>query len=185
MTAVQLQFHAEAREMIDIAFEWAQRYGFRLAAEEYFPDYRAVQLTKGRRGDGETFRQVRRIALGRREFDLAGSTTHQFVTRNEDCLSLSIHWPTKEGLRELSLGGVTEQVDLLKSWRRMIREAKASMHKGAVIHGRLSGITSPVPAHRHTAGAHELAERGVRMLAVAGGNEYRFDDVSVVLADES
>jgi hypothetical protein len=164
--------------MIDLAFEWAERYGFRLAAETFFPDYRAVGLTSDDRSYvRDRFNEVRRIALGQREFDLAASTTHDFVTRNEDCLYLSIDWPTEEGMRESFLGGVTDQIDLLNIWRRMIRELKVSMHKGAVVHGRLSAITSPLPAHRHTIGAHELAEQGVRMLAAAGGNEYRFDDL--------
>lgn len=184
MTMVRLQFHAEASEMIDLAVKWAETYGFRLAAEQFFPDYRVVELTTDNPAEAyEKVDQIRRIAFRRGEFDLTASTTHQFVTRNEDCLYLSIQWPTEEGLRESAIGGVTDDKDLLRAWRQMIRELKTSMHKGAVIRG-WTGITGPAPAHRHTVGAHKLAERGVKMLAVAGGSQFLFDDVSFGSANE-
>ncbi len=52
------------------------------------------------------------------------------------------------------------------------------MHKGAVARNPALGAAQRLSAHLHTLGAHELAEQGVKMLAVAGWNEYAFDDIA-------
>jgi hypothetical protein len=51
------------------------------------------------------------------------------------------------------------------------------MHAGARVHGP-TGKSTAAPSHRHTIGAHRLAESGVTMLAVAGGARYEFDDLA-------
>jgi hypothetical protein len=63
----------------------------------------------------------------------------------------------------------------LKLWRSIVRNAKARMHVGATL--RTPVAQAELPFHRHTPGAHELATRGVRMLAAAGWGEYLFADV--------
>jgi hypothetical protein len=109
---------------------------------------------------------------------MTATKTHWFVERNADCLFLSVQWPSDDRLRESALEGATQDEELLRTWRRMLRGLKASMHKGASVRG-WTGIVAAAPAHRHTAGAHQLAEQGVRMLAVAGGTEYLFEDLSL------
>jgi hypothetical protein len=174
MTSVLLQFHAQGGEIIDLARNWADEYGFRLAVEQFFPDYRAVEVDLQSDTAFEKLHQVRRVSLGRGPLDLTASTAHRFVT--PDVLYLDIQWPTDQGLREGALGGSTDDDQLLRMWRRMIRQLVKSMHKGASTLG-WTGIVGPAPAHKHTAGAHRLAEQGVRMLASAGSTEYLFDDV--------
>jgi hypothetical protein len=178
MTAVQFQFHGEAREMLDRAAEWAEMNAFRVAVERFFPDYRVLALKSHDVSEAyANLGQINRLALRRDEFDLTATKTHWFVERNPDSLFLSVEWPSDDGLRESWLEGATQDDDLLRTWRRIIRGIKASMHKGASVRG-WTGIVAAAPAHRHTAGAHQLAENGVRMLAGAGGTEYLFDDIS-------
>jgi hypothetical protein len=182
MAGVQLQFHAEASEMIELAARWAETYGLQLAAEQYFPDYRVVVLqTRDSKEARARLDGVDRIAIGPGDFDLTATTAHQFVTRNTDCLYLDVESPTNYGLRESAIGGATENVDLVRTWRRMIRAMKKPMHKGAVVRSWAAALT--LPAHMHSPGAHVLAARGVRMLAVAGGNDYVFDDLVEPLGD--
>ena len=165
--------------MIDGAGEWAETYGFRVAAEQFFPDYRILALKSHDLTEAYTnLGQIDRLALRRGEFDLTATRTHWFVARNSDCLFLSVDWHTEDQLRESWLEGATQDDELLRTWRRILRGMKASMHKGASLRG-LTGIVAAAPAHRHTAGAHLLAEQGVRMVAAHGGPEYLFDDLSL------
>jgi len=173
MTSVLLQFHAQGGEIIDLARKWADEYAFRLAVEQFFPDYRAVEVDVQSDTAFEKLHQVRRVSLGRVPFDLTASTAH-FITM--DVLYMDIQWPTDQGLREGALGGSTDDDQLLRMWCRLIRQLVNSMHKGASTRG-WTGIVGTAPAHKHTAGAHRLAEQGVRMLASAGGTEFLFDDL--------
>jgi hypothetical protein len=182
MNRVQLQFHAEASEMIELAARWAETFGLRLAAEQYSPDYRVVVLqTRDSNEAHARLDRVDRIAIGPGDFDLTATTTHQFVTRNVDCLYLDVESETNGGLRESAIGGATENVDLLRTWRRTIRAMKKPMHRGAVVRSWAATLT--LLAHLHTPGAHVLAARGVRMLSAAGGNDYVFDDLAEPLGD--
>ena len=81
-----------------------------------------------------------------------------------------------DGLRESLVGGVTEDLETLRLWRRLIRQARRGMHKGASARHPATGETRPALSHLHTQGAHDLALSGTRMLAIAGGTEYLFDD---------
>jgi hypothetical protein len=173
--SVQLQFHAEGHEMLELAATWADEYGFRVAAERFFPDYRVVEVdTRDEQAFGK-LDHVDRVAFARQQFDLTASTTQAFV--NADVLFVSVEWPIDGVLRESALGGSTDDDQLLRTWRRIIRRLRQSMHKGASTRG-WTGIAGTAPAHRHTLGAHRLAEQGIRMLGPAGGTEFLFDDLS-------
>jgi hypothetical protein len=43
----------------------------------------------------------------------------------------------------------------------------------------LTGRRRHFPSHRHPPGVHELASRGMRMLACAGDTSFEFGDVEV------
>jgi hypothetical protein len=82
------------------------------------------------------------------------------------------------GLRESSIGGVSDDMPTLKLWRSIVRFAKAGMHTGAVVRNPRTGAEQERPHHRHTQGAHVLASEGLPMRAVAGWVEYVFTDTS-------
>ena len=109
--------------------------------------------------------------------DPAETTPEDFAEGKLDCLAVSIGHRDETGLRESALGGATQRHNVLRTWRALIRTAKSEMHKGAVVRNPALGAAQRLPAHLHTLGAHELAEQGVTMLAVAGWNEYAFDDI--------
>jgi hypothetical protein len=177
--ATRFQFHVDPDEAWELACRWASEYGLSLAAEQYFPEYRvaAVTLDASECVGTDGLERIDRAALSRRPPDLEGTTTHEFVTRNEDCLYLSIGRYADGTLRESALSGDTDDPDTLRIWRRLIRRARSEMHKGAAARSPHSRSVQRLPNHRHTSGAHALAVRGVRMLAFAGTTEYVFDDV--------
>jgi hypothetical protein len=177
MPRIQIQFHAAPDEALGLATQWARDHDLTVVAEQFFPDYQAVAVPGGEvSGMGGKLTRVDRVALCRRDPDLAATAAHEFVSRNPGCLFLSIGPRDDDGLRESALGGATDDDDTLRAWRRIVKQAKAGMHQGAAVRNPHSGVAQRVPKHLHTPGAHELAEQGVTMLAAAGWNRYEFDD---------
>ena len=177
MRQVQRQFHATDSEMLEWTVEWATDNAWNVVVERFFPSYRAVacppaELHAVVRGVGG----VRRVSVGPREPMLGVATAHKLVGANPDRLWMLLGALSDEGLREASVSGGTEHDQTLRTWRRLLRSANAEMHAGAHVHGP-TGESAAVPSHRHTIGAHRLAESGVTMLAIAGSVRYEFDDL--------
>jgi hypothetical protein len=177
--SVQIQFHADPEEAVSLALELGRRHGLTAVVERFFPDYEAKVVGNGERPPSTLAgrqSEILRVALCRTEPDVTARSAHEFVTRNSECMYLSIGGRSDDGVRESALSGVTEHQETLRLWRRMAREAKSGMHKGATIRNPFTGDTVRAASHLHTPGAHELAAGGVRMLAAAGAAEYEFDD---------
>lgn len=66
----------------------------------------------------------------------------------------------------------------LMPWKSLLRKLRQGSHKGASVINPQTGTSTHLPSHRHTSSAHDLATCGVKMLAVAGWNEYLFDDLA-------
>ena len=168
---VQIQFHADPEEAVELALRLAREQGLTVVVESFFPRYRARKL-----GDDGTVRHADRVVLCSRVPDLSAATAHGFTTRNSDCLYLVIGPYGREGLRESMLGGVSDDDETWRRWKAMIGRARAGMHRGATARDPASGTSSPDPAHLHMRGAHALAEQGVAMLAIAGSTRFDFDE---------
>lgn len=177
MPAVELQFHVAPREAVSLALGWAEEAGLRAVLEHDFPTYRTLEVSVGADIDATTLAGIGRVALLNGMPDLTATTANEFVARNTDVLYLSIGRLTDEGLREAGLGGTTADRDLIARWRVVVRAAKKPMHVGATVRNPHSGAQMHLPRHCHTPGAHDLAARGVPMLAVGGWVEYFFDDI--------
>ena len=177
MPTVQIQFHADPREAVALGVRWAREQDLRAVLERFFPAYRAVEAPTGEPSAVvESLRKIDRVTLCRASPDLTATNAHEFVSRNTDCLFLSIGSYGDDGLRESALDGVTEEQEILQDWRNLIRDAKSEMHRGARVRNPASGAEETLPGHLHTPGAHQLAAQGVPMLAAAGWNVFEFDD---------
>jgi hypothetical protein len=177
MRDVQRQFHAADSEMLEWAVRWATDNDWNVVVERFFPSYRAVACSpRDLQAVARSIGEVRRVSIGPRKPMLDIATSHKLVGANPDRLWMLLGGLGDEGLREASVSGGTQDVATLKTWRGLLRIANAEMHAGARVHG-LSGESAAAPSHRHTIGAHRLAESGVTMLAVAGSVRYEFDDL--------
>jgi hypothetical protein len=176
---VQLQFHAHPQEALDLAFQAAAKYELRVALEEFFPRYHASSPAPGNaRSAADELDQLDRIALATRGFDVTASSSLEFMTLNPGCLVILLGRLDTAGLRESVLSAWTEDEHDLALWRKIVKEARASMHDGATVVNPHLGATEPAPRHPHTSGAHRMARAGVKMPALAGWNEFVFDDLS-------
>ena len=183
MTSVRFQFHAEPQELVGLAARWARAHDLELVLEQFFPVARAVAVGS----DDDLVAACGRLRRVDRVWMCPGGTSDSVGMLSDDhaawkcdCLSLLIGRRDEAGVRESLLGGASESDSVVRIWRALIRQAKAEMHKGALVHDPASGAQRRLPAHRHTVGAHQLVEHGVKMLAAAGWNEYAFDDVTPV-----
>jgi hypothetical protein len=150
--------------------------GLFVALEHFFPTYRVTSVDTNQITDVSPFGETNRVALCQTRPDVTVRSAHEFVTRNPSCLFVSIGTRSKDGLRESALAGATQDPETSRLWQAIFRAAESSMHIGATVRNPLSGATERLPLHRHTTGAHQLAEQGTRMLAAAGWNEITFDD---------
>jgi hypothetical protein len=176
---IRLQFHVDPGEALELAAGWASELQLKVALEKFFPLYRVVAsaaddllATAGQLGG------IDRVTICPQDPHLGARTTYEFVALNPGCLFFLISRLDDRGLPESALDADTQHTSS-PPWGRLIRTAKAQMHKGAMARAE-SGAADHWPSHLHTRGAHELAEQGVTMLAIAGTVVYEFDDVAGV-----
>lgn len=161
-----------------MASDWAREHGLHAVAEAFFPDYRASTISAFALRKAAGARDVPdRICLTLAAPDLRGSSEIELLDRNPDCLALTPGKQFADGLRESAISASTDDPASLNLWRSLLREARSHMHTGATAVNPPTGATAAAPRHRHTAGAHEEALHGIKMLAAAGWVEYEFDDI--------
>ena len=178
MPKIQLQFHAIPAEALTMASKWVSEHGLHAVAEYFFPDYRAswisAEALNQAAGTGDS---PDRVCLTLRAAELSGVSAIEFLERNPDCLALTLGKLGTDGLRESALSAMTDDPASLDLWRWVLRGARSQMHTGATAVNPATGATVEVPRHSHTAGAHEEAMHGVKMMAAAGWIEYEFHDI--------
>jgi hypothetical protein len=173
MTRVQLQFHAVADELLALADEWMGSHGLHGVVQRFSPDFLVRPVAAA-----SALGDVRRICLRASPMDTSADSPAGFLAANPGCLVIDIGPRCEEGLRESSLAGVTDDADVLKLWRKLVRETTKRTHGGATVVNPQTGARQPWPKSHHTEGAHELAASGIPMLAVAGWVRYEFDDLA-------
>ena len=179
----RMQFHAERDELIEYIAGWVGWHGLAVVAERFFPEYEPVVIPPDvKLGDAIAHLDpVRQVCLVRRDVDLDFGfiTTEEFMTVNPDCLAIALEPLTEDGLRETALATLTSDGDTLAFWMKLVLELDEIMHQGAIAVDPRTGTRRHRPSHRHTPGAHELAARGVRMLACAGDTYFVFSDIEI------
>ncbi len=181
MTVYRMQFHAERAELIDYIAGWVGWHDLNVVAERFYPEYEPVVVAPGvplHEAIAE-LDPVQRICLSREDLVFGGSliTTEEFMTVNPDCLTIALEPVTEDGLRETALATLTDDPETLAFWMARVLELDEVMHQGAIAIDPLTTKTRFFPSHRHSPGAHELAEQGVPMLACAGETYFQFADV--------
>ena len=179
MTHFALPLHATREELVAIASRWALENELYVAIERFFPTYAAAAVPLG--ADLATaiagYEPVRRICLRRDVFEVSAINAMAHLARNPETFVMVLEPLTEDGLRATALTSRMGDEDALRWWVALVREAIADMHQGAWAIDPDGGGRKPVPDHFHTTGAHDLAARGVPMLAAAGSAVFEFDDL--------
>ena len=174
VVGVGFQFHATPEELIDLARAWRDAHELHLAAEHFFPDWHVWALDRSER-HGEQRQEIDRMALRRQGFDMTATTGNAFTRGTPGSLVITVGRLLSDELAESAIGGYSSDPAEVGLWRRLIRKIRTDSHRGATVHNRAT--SGHLPSHRHTAGAHRIAEQGVRIVQFKGGNEYTFDDI--------
>ena len=179
MTHFALPLHATREELVSMASRWALENELYVAIERFFPTYAAAAVPLG--ADLATaiagYEPVRRICLRRDVFDVSAINAMAAPRTQPRDVRHGARAVTEDGLRATALTSRMGDEDALRWWVGLVREAIADMHQGAWAIDPEGGGRKPVPDHFHTTGAHELAARGVPMLAAAGNAVFEFDDL--------
>lgn len=172
MPQSSLQLHGTLDDFVQLVVAWVEREPVRIAAQKHTSDWFLVSSGQELAALGEPTSGITRILLSEREIsDVDDSDFH-------DLFVIHVGNRTEEGLRESSMGVVTDDSHSLQLWQRLIRMAQEVGHAGASVVDPHTGARNHLPSHRHLQGAHDLAEQGVPMLAIAGWNLYEFDDMA-------
>jgi hypothetical protein len=84
MPTVNLQFHACADELMELARAWSGRHELLVAVEESLPEYRAIRVPDGDpRAAGVD--RADAICLSRREVDVVAATIQDFCRPEPGC----------------------------------------------------------------------------------------------------
>ncbi len=180
MTHFALALHATREELVALAAGWAREHDLHASIEHFFPEYLVAAVPAG--GDLEAaiaqFEPVRRIGLRRTPFDIVAVTQDEHVAMNPETLVMVLEPVTEDGLRATAMTARMGDLDALRWWVGLARDASAGMHRGAWATGPDGARRQYVDDHWHTTGAHDLAAEGVPMLAAAGTAIFEFDDLA-------
>jgi hypothetical protein len=172
MARVHLQFHATAEEL---ARELLPRW---LSGHEYFfavrrPDGSIVDQHGefGPLAIDDGLDEVAEVLIRLMPFEPSTGSDLDFLRQNDGILVVSLPRGSDGTLREAAMGSVTEDPYAIGEWRAVVRRARRDLRSGATAI-RMDGSRFVDRRHRFTDGAADAWERGVRMLAVAGGIEY-------------
>jgi hypothetical protein len=180
MTHFTLPLHAQRDELVALAAGWAEEHELHVALERFFPTYAAVALPggEGLANAVAAFEPVRRMCLRRGPFDIGAINAQQLLVRNPDCLVMVLEPLTEDGLRATAVTARMADVELLRWWISLVREAAMKMHQGVWATDAASGARLQVPDHFYTQGARELWADGVPMLAATGTTVFDFGEAA-------
>lgn len=177
MSKVSLQFHATPDELLALASTWAAEHDLRMAVERFFPKIRFIAVHGTELGSAIQLHLDgvwNRIWFSKTPLEIDYSTDPPFAGKPE-CMALVAGNMTPDGLRESALGAVSVDNMALRTWRIVIKAAKCTLLTGAWVLNPATGARQRLAGHYFTEGALALSQSGVKMLAVAGWNEFQLD----------
>ncbi|MCK6576303.1 hypothetical protein L6V77_35085 [Myxococcota bacterium] len=174
MAKVSLQFHAAPDELLALASNWAAEHHLRMVVERFFPQTRCVMVDGTDLGSAIDHLDGvwNRIWFSKTPLVIDYSTDPPF-TDEPECMALVAGNMTSDGLRESAIGAVSGDTAAMRTWRTVIKSAKSTLLSGAWVLNPASGVRQRLDVHYFTQGALALNQGGVKMLAMAGWNEFQ------------
>ncbi|WP_146164359.1 hypothetical protein [Pseudosporangium ferrugineum] len=177
MTKISIQFHAGRDEIATWLADWAKEYRLAVAVESFLPQYSArlcdvADLPVELAGSSE----INRVSLNLLPIDVSAASALDFMRSNPNVLTVSLGTQSRAELREAALSAMTDDDESIKTWRAIRLKLRKSLLSGSTVVNPVTGAEQPAKGHYYSKGAREMANRGVRLLASAGWNEYRLDD---------
>ena len=170
MADILIQFHALPEELMNFSQEIATEFDLHVTAMRFFP-FAAKKFAPNEVdlifAEDSPYSE---LAFTRDAPVLPVAGKMEFLDRNPGALQLGIQRVGKEGLRQTSLTVRTDDSDALSVWQQVAKRLKAITQPGVVVRNPDTGASVRNRAFRYSAGARSLADRGIAMLPIAGGN---------------
>jgi hypothetical protein len=171
---LSLQFHATRAEIAGMTGAWAQEHDLNLFWESGQGSTYAVTAGDAKADPASLPVEVYRIGLTVGPPDLAAADTIELMESNPSTLTVTLGGESDAMLRESMLSAGSDDPVIAAMWRRIRNSARRQMQTGAWVVGA-TGVRSREAKHYYTAGAKALADRGVRIMSIAGSVEYLLD----------
>lgn len=167
MSSISNQFHALPEELFYLVTTWVKEFDFRIVEMQLFPEFRVAELHSIANLEGSVIKQEETysICLGLLPPDLSIDSRLGFFEKNPDYLVLNIGRLTKEGLRESFLSGMTNDQNLIKIWRKLVRHLRKETFTGLWATTPDASAKGFYKNARFTKGARELANNGTKLLS--------------------
>lgn len=170
MAKINVQFHGLPKELVAFAEACAIEYKLFSVGMVFFPDFKATKIEDF--NDLQDAENINRICLSITKPDLSAKSALEFSRKNPDSLSLSIGKYNKEGLGESGLGAQTDNEEALKTWKKIVKKLKSITSVGAWAVSPHTGAKIFNKNHRYTEAAKKIADKGVTIKPIAGGNYF-------------
>ena len=156
-----MQFHALPEELIRFVDKWTKEVNFHIVTIILFPEF--PELTATELENNGTFEAsikslegVFRICLGLQPPTLPVSSAYDFLVKNPNYLSVDIGELNDSGLKESCMSGKTDNVALLRVWKKFARDLRKESSTGLWAVNPVTGDRGFYKNARYTKGASYL-----------------------------
>ncbi|WBW95241.1 hypothetical protein [Oceanirhabdus sp. W0125-5] len=173
MAKIDSQFHGTPEEITDFIKDCVKLYKLYLVTIQLFPSFKAELYYEEENLDKlKVTNDIRLICVYRDKPDMSESSYLEFLKVNKDCLVVTLGKHKGDTLEESSLGSVTEDIDSLKLYRKIIKNFNSMTITGAWVINPYNGAKEFYKYHRYTHLAKKLFEDGTKMIPLGGWNFY-------------
>jgi hypothetical protein len=173
MSKIGLQFHALPEEIILFAEESANLFNLQVVAIKLFPKYSVFKVDNNDlKGILRREGTIDQICFRNADINMSANSGFEFMKNNPDCLVMNIGKYSENCIRESSLSAITEDSGILKMWKSIVKNLDRHLIKGAWVLGPNAGSKEYLKNQRYTGTVKALAAKGMKLLPVAGNNEY-------------
>ncbi|QFT87272.1 hypothetical protein FIU87_01220 [Bacillus sp. THAF10] len=170
MGNINIGFHAQKDEVVKLINSIMLQYQLTVVAVKLWPDfeYQIIDTMKE-----EYLNSARFIFFSKETPRQLSNNYHEFLVQNAESLVLQIGERTEESMKESTIGTRATNSENIKLWKKVIKIFKEEMHQGVWVMVPKSGVKKYYKNHYFTIGAKNAYEKGVKMKAFAGINEYQ------------
>ena len=170
MSRSTIQFHAAPAELRELAERIAEAVGGPVLCTEFPPE---KTFPVPRSGIAKAFDNEKYLDF---KFVVGGTDATETSWEPDDVIHFGVERPAKNQLRQSSVGIISDKPAVLKAWKLVNGHVRKMTTAGVKVTNPDTKASTIAKGFRYTAGAKELADKGMTMMPSAGGNIITFED---------
>lgn len=173
MGKVNVQFHAVPSEIFEFVEYCSKEHELEAVLMQFYPEFKIICINyydfNSRLLELE---KIDQICLCNTKPYILVNSPYDFLTNNPNCLSITIGVFDDQSLRQSFLSGQTDNTELLTIWKKIVKKLNSITSAGVWVENPHTGVKAFYNRFRYTSNAKELFNDGIRMLPVAGWNQF-------------